>query len=237
VLFFKRGKDGGPDSNVFGLYIIEIKWLFSIVLLRFDGESREAFHTHAFNSMAWLLKGQLREKMKDGREFIYRPSLWPFFITRRDYHKVSSDTPSSWVLNFRGPWKKEWLDHDQKTGVTSILRNGRSVADSYSEEIRPSTDRSRLEKENSRLSSELLECKEALSEKSGMYLDAVDWLKVGISGYPAVLLNQLRRERFPNPASSDFPRLKEFAKTLSASDVATWPDYARADLKAFVESE
>ena len=48
-LFFKS-KDGGPDSSVTGYWLIESKKLFSIVLLKFDGRSREAYHTHAFNA-------------------------------------------------------------------------------------------------------------------------------------------------------------------------------------------
>lgn len=44
-------KDGGPDSKVHGFYLIEIKSLFSIVFLKFEGKSREAFHDHAFNAV------------------------------------------------------------------------------------------------------------------------------------------------------------------------------------------
>ena len=40
-LFF-YGKDGGQYSTVWGYWLIEIKSLFSVVLLRFEGDSREA---------------------------------------------------------------------------------------------------------------------------------------------------------------------------------------------------
>jgi len=36
-------------------------WLFSIVLLRFEGESRSNFHSHAFNAWTWLLSGSMVE--------------------------------------------------------------------------------------------------------------------------------------------------------------------------------
>ena len=58
---FHKAKDGGPASTVTGYWLIESKRFFSIVLLRFDGPSREAFHTHAFNSISWVVKGVLLE--------------------------------------------------------------------------------------------------------------------------------------------------------------------------------
>ena len=47
-----KGKDGGNLSTVTGYWLIECKNLFSIVLLKFEGESREAYHTHAFGAIS-----------------------------------------------------------------------------------------------------------------------------------------------------------------------------------------
>jgi len=60
-------KDGGPDSTVTGYWLIESKKWFSIVLLKFEGKSREAFHTHAFNAISWLLKGKLIEHIRSSQ--------------------------------------------------------------------------------------------------------------------------------------------------------------------------
>lgn len=49
--------DGGINSGVKGLFLIEIKPVFSIVLLRFRKGTREAYHSHAFNAVTWFLKG------------------------------------------------------------------------------------------------------------------------------------------------------------------------------------
>lgn len=76
--FFKKMKDGGPESTVTGYWLAEIKSLFSVVLLRFDGKSREAFHTHAFNSWSWVIKGSLTEEMLDGKINKYVPSIRPY---------------------------------------------------------------------------------------------------------------------------------------------------------------
>lgn len=123
--FMKVQKDGGPESQVTGLFIIAIKRLFSIVLLRFDGESREAFHTHAFHCLSWVLKGELHEEMRDGRTYQLLPSFLPFLTTRKDFHKVSSVGPRTWVLSVRGPWAKTWMEHLPLEGRDRTLTHGR----------------------------------------------------------------------------------------------------------------
>ena len=113
--FFKKMKDGGAESTVTGYFLIEIKWLFTIVLLRFDGKSRTAFHSHAFNCLNWLLKGKLIEERIMGllrafnEYYVYEPSLKPFIIRREDTHKVDS-VGVSWVLSFRGLWTNSWKE-------------------------------------------------------------------------------------------------------------------------------
>jgi hypothetical protein len=118
-------KDGGAESTVTGYWLIEIKSLFSIVLLKFEGKSREAYHEHAFNCWNWLIKGELVEHLFGGGRRYYEPSTRPFFIGRKDYHKVNSITPTSWVLSFRGPWKSTWKEYLPNEGRERTLTHGR----------------------------------------------------------------------------------------------------------------
>lgn len=124
--FFTKMKDGGSESTVTGYWLVEIKSLFSIVLLRFDGNSREAFHNHAFNSVAWVLRGELKENMLNGSVRQHKASFKPFIVTRNDFHKVDSVTPKTWVLNFRGPWTKTWMEvRPLENNRLVTLSNGR----------------------------------------------------------------------------------------------------------------
>lgn len=115
------GKDGGPDSTVWGFWLIEWKPVFSVALLCFEDGSREAFHDHAFNSFSWLLKGNLKEYIFDHSDthcgtILYYPSIKPIRTARSRMHKVASKG-RSWVLTFRGPWKdtwQEWLPKEQR---------------------------------------------------------------------------------------------------------------------------
>lgn len=134
--FFKKMKDGGAESTVTGYWLIEIKSLFSIVLLKFEGKSREAYHEHAFNCWNWLLKGRLYEYIRAqdrvigpgeiscGSIGIYNPSWKPFFIGRNRFHKVDSQN-TSWVLSFRGPWSKTWKEYLPEENRERTLTHGR----------------------------------------------------------------------------------------------------------------
>ena len=128
----EKMKDGGPESSVTGYWLIESKRFFSITLLKFQGKSREAFHSHAFNSIAWVLKGKLKETRMwhhtvNGINYDYRehkPSLIPIIIGRNDFHKVDSDG-TSWVLNIRGPWADKWFEWRPKENRYVTLTEGR----------------------------------------------------------------------------------------------------------------
>lgn len=125
--FFKSDKDGGPDSTVTGYWLIEIKSLFSIVLLRFDHGSREEYHSHAFNCVSWLLYGKLKEQVfgrTDARDYL--PSIVPIVTKRSTFHRVYS-WGTSWVLTFRGPWTKQWSEYDPRDMSFKVLGHGRVV--------------------------------------------------------------------------------------------------------------
>jgi len=119
-------KDGGPESKVKGLFIIAIKKLFSVVILHFADGSRDAYHSHAFNCVSWVLKGNLTENMKDGRVREYLPSLKPVITRREDFHKVVS-TGDTYVLSFRGPWKDTWHEYIPETKENITLTHGRKI--------------------------------------------------------------------------------------------------------------
>lgn len=126
--FLSKCKDGGPESTVWGYFLCEIKSLFSIVLLRFENGSRDAFHSHAFNCVSWVLKGQLVEEIPPKCQTsgpcktsdncsplhfshfnVYEPSFRPVFTYRSTTHKVVSQG-RTWVISFRGPWAKTWKE-------------------------------------------------------------------------------------------------------------------------------
>lgn len=123
--FLEWSKDGGPESNVSGFFLLEWKGGFSIAILRFANGTRDAYHSHAFNAWSWLLSGMLIEKLVDGGLVVYRPSARYIYTSRSRYHKVAS-VGTSWALTFRGPWTETWLERRPVEGDV-VLTNGRKV--------------------------------------------------------------------------------------------------------------
>lgn len=127
--FFDKAKDGGPQSTVTGWWLVEIKWLFSIALLKFDLGSRDAYHSHAFHSLNWILRGFLREDHVDGVSRFHDPSWWrPVLTLRSTFHRVFA-LRTSWVLTIRGPWSRTWNEYLPKTGQCVTLTHGREIVD------------------------------------------------------------------------------------------------------------
>lgn len=122
------GKDGGKDSTVWGFWPIEIKSLFSVALLCFENGSREAYHSHAFNSVSWVLRGKLsEERMLGVGQYCtesHTPSWMPIVTSRDNMHKVSS-YGRTWVLTFRGPWKNTWREWRPLENRFVTLTHGR----------------------------------------------------------------------------------------------------------------
>ncbi len=142
-------KDGGEESRVY-MYGVESKRIGSVLLLRFEDGSREAYHTHAFNAVSWVLRGALTEEVVVAKvkkfglgpdkwfhfaetveQKTLRPSLAPVRTPRERFHKVSS-WGRSWVLSLRGPWAKTWTDFDYSHVFTrpKTLTWGRKVVES-----------------------------------------------------------------------------------------------------------
>lgn len=120
---FKR-KDGGLQSTVTGFWIIEFKSLFSIVLLKFDKGSREAFHSHAFNALTWWLWGEVEEHFIDGSSKKWKPSLLPKLTLKSCFHKVYG-VKTTYAISIRGPWVKTWQEYLPGTNEFVTLTHGR----------------------------------------------------------------------------------------------------------------
>ena len=123
---FSGGKDGGPESKVWGYWLVEIKSLFSIALLCFEDGGREAYHNHAFNCISWVLSGGLREEILDGEVREYKPGSKPVFTYKNTFHRVSSKG-RTYVLTFRGPWNKTWNEYLPAENKSTVLTHGRKV--------------------------------------------------------------------------------------------------------------
>lgn len=127
---FSKAPDGGKDSGVTAYFLIEIKGLFSVALLRFEKGSRDAYHSHAFNALTWWLKGSVDEDVRHDEEKGYfnsfKPSIKPKYTPRNLVHKIVAKE-TTWALTFRGPWKDTWKEVRPEGEIT--LTHGRKESD------------------------------------------------------------------------------------------------------------
>ena len=118
-------KDGGAESRVW-VWGLESKLFGSILLMCFRKGSREAYHTHAFNAISWVLRGWLTESLKDGYQlFQYRASWRPIRTPRERFHMVEGRAEKTWVLSFRGPWVDTWKEFLPSSRRNITLTHGR----------------------------------------------------------------------------------------------------------------
>jgi hypothetical protein len=129
-------KDGGPESRV-RMWGIESKHLGSLLVLRFEEGTREAFHTHAFNAWSWVVCGWLWEytlpaKGQDWHEeqqdVDYHGRGWrPIYTDRRTFHKVAGGSRGAWAITVRSPWWEGWREYDPRARAQTKLTHGRQV--------------------------------------------------------------------------------------------------------------
>lgn len=116
--------DGGKDSGVTGFFIIELKWLFSIVILHFPKGTREAYHSHAFSALTVWLKGSVKEHLFIGHTLGWQAGRIKY-TPRNTFHKVEGLDDGAWALSFRGPWADRWQEF--RGGQLVTLTHGRKV--------------------------------------------------------------------------------------------------------------
>ena len=124
--FMSKTKDGGPKSPVDAYFLIEVKGLFSIALLKFNKGCREEYHTHAFDAFTWFLKGDLQEEDVNGDKLTYKRSLIPKVTLKDKNHRVKANE-DSWCFTLRGPWCDSWTEYNENTDMTTVLSNHRVV--------------------------------------------------------------------------------------------------------------
>lgn len=129
--FITTTKDGGAESTVWAHWMFELKGLASVVMLRFEDGSRDAYHEHAFGCISWVLRGRLEEHVLSatdaaGPDTINNyPASWRPVVTRRStFHKVVSHG-RTWVISFRGPWANTWREFIPAERRFARLTHGR----------------------------------------------------------------------------------------------------------------
>jgi hypothetical protein len=113
IVFWKRKEIILGEQRVSELTILEWKKLFSLKLFHFHKTAgkQDRFHTHAFNAVSFLLKGNYTEEVvKDGRVVaLPRNRSRLIFIPKNEYHRVTKGE-GCYTLLLTGPWGAEFKE-------------------------------------------------------------------------------------------------------------------------------
>lgn len=122
-----KAKDGGHDSPVDAYFLIEIKSLFSMALLKFNKGTRNNYHNHAFHALTWFIKGDLCEiSINSESKYWYKRSWFPKLTKRDKMHKVLA-LKDSWCFTIRGPWNKTWKEYNPINKEEITFTHGRKI--------------------------------------------------------------------------------------------------------------
>lgn len=122
VLFKKKRIELG-DGHIIQYTLFEHKKIGGIWLYNWKTIKQNRFHTHAFNSIAFLLRGGYTEQVIRNTGVIEwnKVNQWlkPRFLPMNYTHRICEAEPNTWTIVFFGPWKKYWYEffEDTKTWV------------------------------------------------------------------------------------------------------------------------
>lgn len=113
VTFLKKKMINNGEQDVTEITLLEWKKLFSIKLFHFHKSSgcQDRFHTHSFNSISLLLKGNyIEEIIKDGKVVQFdRNRSRLIYIPSHEYHRITRSDGCRTLL-ITGPWEPEWME-------------------------------------------------------------------------------------------------------------------------------
>ena len=113
-IFLEKKEVALGKGSVTQHILFENKNLFSILFYKWNTIDQIRFHTHAFSSFAFLIKGWYWEKVLfNGIEmtnFVNQP-LWPRYLPKNYCHAIQNAKPGSLTMVLAGPWDKYWYEY------------------------------------------------------------------------------------------------------------------------------
>jgi len=89
--------------------LMEFRHFFSVYFHHIDTQAQDRFHTHAFNSYAWVLSGGYTDVTRDGIKHEYRAGDLRY-IPREFNHKLTKALPDTLTLLVTGPYAGIWTE-------------------------------------------------------------------------------------------------------------------------------
>lgn len=113
IVFWKKKAINNGGQNVTEITVLEWKKYFSIKLFHFHKTTgnQDRFHTHSFNAVSFLLKGNyIEEVVVEGVVVpLQRNRSRLIYIPKGEFHRITKSDGCRTLL-ITGPWEPEWTE-------------------------------------------------------------------------------------------------------------------------------
>lgn len=122
MILFKRKRIELGEGHIIQYTLFESKRFGGIWIYNWKTIDQNRFHTHAFNSVAFTLRGSYtQEVITDTGIEVQEVKRWlrPRFLPRHYTHRILEAKPNTWTCVIFGRWSKFWYEYfdDTKTWV------------------------------------------------------------------------------------------------------------------------
>lgn len=116
--------------------IFESKRFFSIYLHVFNTIKQDRLHSHAFNGLAFVLKGGYEEEYRDTDGTLKRTWIGKGirYIPKSYTHRLLESKANSISILFTGPWDRTWTEENDRW-VRTLTWGRKEVSRSIKEPI------------------------------------------------------------------------------------------------------
>lgn len=131
ILFVKKRIELG-DGHIIQYTLFENKHIGGVWLYNWKTILQNRFHTHAFNSRAFLLKGSYTEEVIENGSIktkVVNQWLKPRRLPVNYCHRIMKADPGTWTLVFFGKWIPHWWEYFHDTKMWVKYSWGRKVID------------------------------------------------------------------------------------------------------------
>ncbi len=135
MIIFKKKRVELGEGYIIQYTLFESKYFGGIWLYNWKTILQNRFHTHAFSSYAFLLRGSYTEEVIINGKIetrVVNQWLKPRYLPQNYCHKILKAEPKTWTIVFFGKWMPYWWEYFQDTKTWVKYAWGRKVIEKKS---------------------------------------------------------------------------------------------------------
>jgi hypothetical protein len=132
MIFFKKKRVELGEGFIVQYTLFENKKFGGIWIYNWKTIMQNRFHTHAFSSYAFLLRGSYTEEVIENGAIklkVVNQLFKPRFLPKNYCHRILKAEPKTWTIVFFGKWIPFWWEYFNDTKTWIKYSWGRKVVE------------------------------------------------------------------------------------------------------------